>query len=102
MDFQEQDTTEHIIDATLKDDPSFSFRICTGFSEVPTFRIVYDFETNYKNFATHRDWTNYLQNNDTITLKSQLTTQKHYSKCTMDVYDDQLVFNSSKSVEEIW
>lgn len=92
---------EHIIDAVLKDDPTFSFRICTGFSEVPTFKVVYDYKTNYKNLKIHKLWNEILKNNGVIKLNSQKSSQTLYSSCTVDIYNDYLIFNSSSTVEEI-
>ncbi len=55
-EFKENEYDVHIIDAELKDDPTFKFKICTGFSEVPTFKIEYDLRTNYFNVEEYNIW----------------------------------------------
>lgn len=101
-EFKTNEVDVHIIDAELKEDSTFKFRICTGFSETATFTVEYDSKTNYKNILNHNNLIANFQNGKHITLKSETYTQKYYSdKCDMNYYKDTLVFNRNSSIEEI-
>jgi len=45
-EFKNNEVDVHIIDAELKNDPTFKFKIWTGFSEGTSFKVVYDYKTN--------------------------------------------------------
>lgn len=100
--FKDNKVDVHIIDAELKNDPTFKFRICTGFSEVPTLSIEYGYKSNFGNIRQHNHLVANSQNRKHITLKSENITQTHYSKeCVVDYYKDTLIFDKNSSVEEI-
>lgn len=101
-EFKDNEVDVHIIDAELKDDPNFKFRICTGFSEVPTFKIVYDYATNYRNIHIHNDYVTNFQNAKHITLNNETYTRTPYSEeCAINYYKNVLIFDENSSVEEI-
>lgn len=101
-EFKDNEFDVHIIDAELKDDPNFKFRICTGFSEVPTFKIVYDYATNYRNIRIHNDYVTNFQNAKHITLNNETYTRTPYSEeCAINYYKNALIFDENSSVEEI-
>lgn len=101
-EFKENDVDVHIIDVELKDDPTFKFRICTGFSEVPTFKVEYDHRTNYNDIIAHKNLEANFQNSKHINLSNEMYTKTYYSKeCAIDHYKNTLIFNENSSVEEI-